>query len=346
VDQRLADGLRKLVEDRCSFDTGGVREPADLRKRLFERAAAARRELAEGVAFDRAGLVAELAVAEGLSEADLERALFADLRGAELLGAVASVAPARLVEDYERAQAQAVLLRAVAVRVVVRCRGAAAYRVLFRKLKFLRLLHTVRAGEDGRYEIEVEGPFSMFESVTAYGLRLAMLLPLLEECDEYALEADVRWGKRREALVFRLRGGAGDARGRRGGKPELPEELSALVRGLGELETPWRVREAPAILELPGVGLCVPDLELTHEGTGEVVYLEVLGYWSRDAVWKRVTLVEQGLATKILFAVSDKLRVSEAALGDELPGALYVYKRVMSARQVIARVEALAQRPG
>ena len=54
---------------------------------------------------------------------------------------------------------------------------------------------------------------------------------------------------------------------------------------------------------------------------GAPVYLEVLGFWSREAVWRRVELVERGLPHRILFAVSKHLRVSEAALDDELPGS-------------------------
>ena len=37
--------------------------------------------------------------------------------------------------------------------------------------------------------------------------------------------------------------------------------------------------------------------------------------------------------------------MSEDALGDDCPGALYVYKRAMNARAVLARAETLARRP-
>jgi predicted nuclease of restriction endonuclease-like RecB superfamily len=92
------------------------------------------------------------------------------------------------------------------------------------------------------------------------------------------------------------------------------------------------------------VGLTVPDL-VFDRGAGsarERVYLEVMGYWSRDAVWKRVELVQAGLSERIVFAVSARLRVSEDVLDGELPGALYVYKRTMSARAVAERLERLA----
>jgi hypothetical protein len=67
----------------------------------------------------------------------------------------------------------------------------------------------------------------------------------------------------------------------------------------------------------------------------------VLGYWSREAVWRRVELVEQGLGERILFAVSSRLRVSEAVLDAESPGALYVYKGVMSARSIERKLDEL-----
>jgi predicted nuclease of restriction endonuclease-like RecB superfamily len=88
--------------------------------------------------------------------------------------------------------------------------------------------------------------------------------------------------------------------------------------------------------------VCIPDLVFEHGTTGECVYLEVMGYWSRDAVWRRVELVQAGLDERVLFAVGQHLRVSEAALDDELPGALYVYKRTMVAKTIVERVEALA----
>ncbi len=46
----------------------------------------------------------------------------------------------------------------------------------------------------------------------------------------------------------------------------------------------------------------------------------------------------------MIFAVSKHLRVSEAALPDDLPAALYVYAHTMSARAVIDKADALLAR--
>lgn len=92
------------------------------------------------------------------------------------------------------------------------------------------------------------------------------------------------------------------------------------------------------------MGLCVPNLVFQREDS--VVHLEVMGYWSREAVWRRVELVQEGLAAPILFAVSSRLRVSEEVLAGDAPSALYVYKGTMSASAVAERIEALAARSG
>ena len=133
-DQKLAAGLWKLVEDRCELEAACPVPPEDLRREVFVRSAAVWRGLGPGDDFDRDAVLAEIAGAHGLAVDVIERGLFADLRAAHVLRAVAPTRPRHLVEDYQLAQAQAVLLRAVRVAVDVECAAAASYRALFRRL--------------------------------------------------------------------------------------------------------------------------------------------------------------------------------------------------------------------
>ena len=91
----------------------------------------------------------------------------------------------------------------------------------------------------------------------------------------------------------------------------LPDELQRFTTGFKKLGSAWKMRRASAPLHLPGKDICIPDFVCTHGETGRKVYLEVMGYWSREAVWRRVDLVERGLKEAVLFAVSERLRVSE-----------------------------------
>ena len=350
-EQRLARGLLKLVLDRCEFEEDAALDPIELRRTLFTRAATARRE-AEHAVFDRAAVVAALATERGVASDEIERALFADLADAHILRDARLLSPEALLAEHHLAQHQAVLLRALIVRATVWSATPVNYRYLFRKLKFLRLLHRIEAmPKHAGYRLHIDGPYSLFESVTKYGLQLALALPALMACDRWAIEADLRWGRERRPLRYAVRGSlAGEfsdrntASDREHSASALPDEVAALLQELSTLPGPWRPAQCNAILDLPGVGQCVPDLEFVHEQTGQTAYLEVLGFWSRDAVWKRIELARKGLPQAVVFAVSKHLRVSEAALDDELPAALYVYARVMNAHAVLKRVQEIATR--
>jgi predicted nuclease of restriction endonuclease-like RecB superfamily len=347
-ERRLGDGVLKLVSDRCVFETSAEIDPAELRADVFLRAIAARRAPDAGGRLAREVVLADAAGPRGLSVEELERALYADLHGAERLCSVTPVWPAHLAAGFDRAQVQAVLLRATQVVAEVSGSDAAGYRRLFHKLKFLRLLHTITTTKGG-YRVEIDGPFSLFQAVTKYGLQLAMALPAIAECGRWRIEAQVLWGKERRPVTFRAAGGD-DTRGERAehdnGASDLPDEIATLLARLAARDSDWIASPATAILDLPGAGLCIPDLVFRRRaGAGTPVYLEVLGYWSREAVWRRVELIERGLPHRILFAVSKHLRVSEAALADELPGSLYVYARSLDARAILERVEQLAARP-
>lgn len=335
-------GLKKLLEDRCTFENAPTVDPVALRREVFTRAAALRR--AGGLSLDeRARVLEESAGVVGVEASEVERALFADLKAAHVLVDVDVGSPVELVERYDLSQAQAVLLRAERVEARVRCKDPAAYRALFSRLKFLQLLFVVEPLDDG-YRLVIDGPLSLFTSSTRYGLKLALALPVLAACEACELRADVKWGKDRKARVFAWdkRDAPGFAVPVEGGLRDDVAALLEAVAGLGDVE--WVAEACAEVLHVPGAGLCVPDVVFTHRGTGERVFLEVMGFWSREAVWRRVELVEKGLQERVVFAVSSRLRVSEAALDEERVSALYVYKGVMSARGVLEKVGVVSGR--
>jgi uncharacterized protein len=222
----------------------------------------------------------------------------------------------------------------------VRAAEAASYRYLFRTLKFLRLLPVItRAPDRHGYTIEIDGPLSLFQASARYGLQLALALPAIAACDAWELEADLRWGAERRPLLFRLAGRAGAGTS---APPALPDELAAFVAAFERADTGWRIDREPAVLDLPGAGVCVPDLAFTRASDGARVFFELLGFWSRQAVFRRVDLVTAGLPHRILFAASKTLRVSEELLEAVPTAALYIFTRTISVRAVVQRLDQLA----
>ncbi len=349
-ERKLALGLRKLVKDACVFEGDETGDARELRRLVFVEAAGVRRALGPGEDFDRTSVLEGVAEARGAEESvdDLDRKLYSDLRQAHRLVEAPSMSGDALVERYEIAQAQAVLLRATRVTAEVECRDAVTYRYLFRQLKFRRLLHTIHHSKrfPGGYRIEIDGPYSLFSSVTKYGLQLALVFNAIQGCRRWAIDASLLWGRDRKPLAFRL---IGSTRSRareseEAGAGRFTDDVAKLLDGLERLETPWNAESNAEVLELPGLGLCVPDLRFVNGETGEVAYLEVMGFWSRDAVWKRVELVQAGLPHRIIFAVPKRLRVSESVLDGDLPGELYVYRGKMSPKVILNRLDVIADR--
>ena len=340
-EKKLLLALKKLALDDSTFDGNAAVDAPTLRREVFSRAVLARQALAIGARFDREAVLAEAAAALGIDAGALESGLYSDLRSAERLLKAPPYDADGLLARHARAEVQAVLLCSVRVVVEVRCASADQYRALFHKLKFRQLLFQMTAREDGGYRIEIDGPYSLFESVTKYGLELALLLPALEACDSVKLEAELRWGKKRDELRFLL-----DLQQAASSEPTPPrDDIQALLDAFAQ-STAWSADAAQEVLELPGIGLCVPDLSFTHRETGEVVLCEVLGFWNRAAVWRRIELVEQGLAAKIVFVVSARLRVSEELLDGADSAALYVYKGAINPKALERKLgELVATRP-
>ena len=335
-EKKLLSALKKLALDDSAFDGNAALDAPALRREVFSRAVIAREALPIGARFERALVIAETAALLGMTPEALESGLYSDLRSAERLLKAPAYDAQGLLARHARAEVQAVLLCSVRVVVEVRCASADQYRALFHKLKFRQLLFQMSTREGGGYRIEIDGPYSLFESVTKSGLELALLLPALEACDSVKLSADLRWGKKREKLSFALdltRAGAFE--------PNPPrDDVQALLDAFAD-STEWRAEAAQEVLELPGIGLCVPDICFTHQGTGEQVLCEVLGFWNRAAVWRRVELVEKGLSTKIVFVVSARLRVSEEVLDAADSAALYVYKGAINHKALARKLAEL-----
>ena len=295
--RKLAAGLRKLIEDGCVFDEESALDPIVVRRDVFLRATQSRRARDVLRPFERDAVIEAIAAAHGQPPAEIERALFADLRSEHVLRSAPLMDAASIVDASELGRAQAILLRAVRVRCDVKAGSPLAIRAFFAWLKFQRLLFTTERSAGGGFVVTIDGPFSMFESVTKYGLRLALVLPALRTLDTWTLTAEIRWGKERTPLSFAL---SSDDKATRPAPvahqpaQALSDDAQTLLEGLAALpKSRWKAEIATTLLDRPGLGVCIPDLVLRREGSPDPIYVEVLGFWSRDAVWKRKELVEE-----------------------------------------------------
>jgi hypothetical protein len=341
-EEKLFMGLRKLVLDACRFDAPLEVDPVAIRRELFGRAAAERLRLEPGDRLDRERILSDAGTALGISGAQVEQSLFGDLRGAAQMIEAPSLSPEELASQYEVAQIQGILLRAVRVTLLVTETSPEAYRLLFRKLKFRQLLFKIERLEGGQYRIEIDGPFSLFDSVTKYGQKLALLVPVLLLVHRCSLSAELRWGKERKKLTFNHEFSSHES----AEVDEASPEVSDLIERINEGKQGYVAGPDASLVDLPGVGVVVVDFFI-ETPKGARVLVEVLGFWSRDAVFRRVEWANARRAgsdrslVPVLFAVSSRLRVKDEVLDPDTSAALYVYKGRMSAKALCERAEAL-----
>ena len=181
--QIVHQGLAKLLEDRCEFEVVSGVPPEQLREEVFRAAAEQRRSCGTDLksvlpnSFDRDAVLRSVADPLGLTPAAVEQGLFADLKSEQRLVRFKDITSDHLLQRYNVALAQAVLLRSTGVHVYLRNEPPARYRQLFRLIKFHRLVcETERTGPDC-YALHLDGPLSLFSATQKYGLQLALFLP-------------------------------------------------------------------------------------------------------------------------------------------------------------------------
>lgn len=335
TDIRLTRGLAKVLADRAEFVVDAPLEPSLLRERVFTAAAAsgplARRAGPTGrrVAAD---VLAEVASELGTTPEVLSRALYADLKDEQVLAGVDLPEPKALLERYNVALVQAVLLKATSLGLRLASPDPKRVRQLYRALKFHGLMYRA-VREDHDWLLEVDGPLSLLQQSTRYGLQLALFFPTVLLGDSpWILEAEVRWGKRglrKQLQLSHTLGLVGTARDVGAWKSRVEQWFEERFR---ELDSGWDMTAGEA-LDLGGQELLVPDFTFTKGG--RKAHLDIVGWWRKGYLKRRLA----NLPPNVVLAVSRKL-AAEAA---ELPASVVSFAEVIPPKVVLERIEAVAR---
>ena len=338
----LIKGLEVVFDDASTFEGGGGAESVERRLALFEYAAKRRKEDAAGDTFDRDEILASFAATSGVDAEAIDRDLYADRKREERLVHAGFTNGEALVARWELGRVQALLLRATAITIELERSEPNALRKLLRALKFQQLLHVVEMQGESGAVIRIDGASSLFDATTKYGLRYALLVPAIIVAGASSIVAELKGRPSKsfcadEELLRSLRAEAS----RLAGEVPARGEVDDLLERFPALASRWTAERASRLIDLAGVTVCVPDLEFVRDD-GLRVAFELVGFWNRKAVWSRVEAVEQGLAAPVLFAVSERLRVSSEALPKEAPSALYVFKGTLRPKLVLEHLDRLA----
>lgn len=336
TDYKILRGLIKLLLDRTEFAAGVEAVPVDLRRAVFLKARSVHPVTDES---GRGGVIEETGGELGCAPEVVRANLYADLPKNQRLVEFEATDARALLELYNVAQAQALLYRCVRMRLGVEPQAAENYRELFGAIKTYRLIHTIRGSASGGYEIELDGPVSMFHRSQKYGIQMAVFLPALLLCKGWRMRAEIT-SRQSGTAYFEM---TSEGHALRSHYLSLPpyenpvrEKLSnAWVR----FESDWTLSESGEIINL-GAGAFIPDFVLRHEQQERAVYLEILGFWTPQHLKERLLELEASGFRHYLIAAWEELRGSREPLVTEPPHTI-IFKRSLDPATVELAVNKL-----
>jgi uncharacterized protein len=301
--------------------------PRRLRATLFELAATA------ATPADRDEVIARAARAIGLSPQALMRDLYADLPAERRLRACPGPPSAtELIERYNLALAQGVLLRCETLRV----RLEAQVRAVVRLARLQRLLCVARRNPLGHGTVlHLSGPLSLFHHTTKYGRAMAAWLPVLGRSPRWELEACCRIQGERRTWRASYRDPIATTRAPpRRFDSEVEERF---FRDLRRLTDRWQVlREADAV-QIGGHILC-PDFTLVDRQRQLRVDVEIVGFWTPEYVARKLALLRQLPADRRWVLCVDRELAAAFEAAPPL-GPIFPFQRRIPAAELLAFVE-------
>lgn len=316
---RVAAGVWQVERRRWRTTMDACVEPALVRAVTFELAARLSREEAIREASRRLAITPEV----------LLRTLFADRPGTRTrVAPPEQLTPAQLVDAYNLALAQALLIRSTAVAITV---SEHARRVVgYAKLR--GLLATFDETEEGALRIRLDGPLALFRPTTKYGRALADVLPALATTLDFRLRANLII--RHHPYLLELDASAPIPRVHRLSRRTDSAVEERLLRDLQRIGAPWTVRREAAAVKV-GRRLFFPDFMLEHP-SGSIL-VEVVGFWTEDYLDAKVRAL--AAIERPIIACVDVRHAQSSVLALQDTDSVLHFKRWVDAGALLALAE-------
>ena len=335
TDYKILRGLIKLLTDRCAFETQAPADPSEIRRALFLKAKESHPVVSEEV---RAQLFAEAARNFACEPEALADALYADLPENQRLVSFEQISPPDLLDLYNVAQAQALLYRAVEMRLWLDPQAPEGYREIFGAIKAHRLIHTVHGNAREGYEVRLDGPVSIFQRSQKYGIQMAVFLPALLLCDGWRMRAEIQ-AKRGHNALYELTSKQTRLRSHYlSVEPYANPVIEKLSANWSRAGVEWTLEPSAEVITL-GETAFIPDFVLKHV-SGARVFLEVLGFWTPEHLRERLLEFEHAGHTNFILAAWDELRGSRDPM-TSIPPNTIIFKTSLDPARVALMADQL-----
>ncbi len=345
TDYRVRRGLAHLLySECCEFSSVSLIEPSLARAEVFALAAKHRPTLATAAAtLDIQATIFTQNLSRPVSRANLEQSLYADLREAQVI-ALTAPTPEWLLERYNLAQAQGILYRASELLVTAHRNNPGQYKLLFKYLKLFGLMHRINGDPDAGYTIMLDGPSSLFQPSTRYGIAFAKFLPALLHVSRWTLQSKIQvrhYDGSRDQAEYTLDHTTSLKSHYSAGKMFDSLLEQSFASRFSQLETPWQLEREVDIVDLGGT-VMIPDFRLVHPD-GRSILLEIIGYWRAEYLERKLRKIQASERSDLILAVSQRLNLGkETAIKlERYNNQIIWFKGVLEPKNVLKLAERL-----
>jgi predicted nuclease of restriction endonuclease-like RecB superfamily len=344
TDYRVKRGLAYILKSSfCTFEVVSPLEPQMLRERVFSLAA-------KSVSSRESTQVTLNKIADELTQ-ELERevlleqvrnGLYADLSENKILTVFdAPIAP-DLLNRYNLSQVQGVFYKASQLVLNAHRNVPGEYKLLFRYLKLFQLMAYIEGDADHGFTITIDGPTSLFNSSTRYGLAIAKLIPALLHVTRWSLSSILQ---ARDAYTntwktgrFTLNSECGLVSHYPPGKPYDSMLEASFADKWDALKSGWALEREVDLIPIPG-SVMIPDFRLVHPD-GRTFLLEIVGYWRPEYLQKKFSQVRRAGRDDLILAISERLNLEKAGVKlNDVPGRIVWFKDKLLPKAVLAVME-------
>ncbi|MGL4619300.1 DUF790 family protein [Chroococcidiopsis sp.] len=339
-DYRLKRGLAYLLRSGfCEFEIVSPLEPPMLRERVFALAAQSPPSPQQShQVLEQLALQLSRELDKEVFPEQIRTGLYADLAENRIMTRFELPTPEALLHRYNLSQVQGVFYRASHLTLNAHRNVPGEYKLLFRYLKLFQLMAYIEGDADHGFTITVDGPASLFNPSTRYGLAIAKLIPALLHVTKWSLSAILQtrdfYTNNWKTGRFTLNSECGLVSHYPPGKPYDSMLEAAFVERWNATKTEWVLEREVDLIPIPG-SVMIPDFRLVHPD-GRVFLLEIVGYWRPEYLQKKFSQVRRAQSDNLILAISERLNLEKAGVKmNDVPARIVWFKDKLLPRDVL-----------
>ncbi|MCT7951443.1 DUF790 family protein [Ancylothrix sp. C2] len=344
TDYRIKRGIAHLLKSSFStFEIISPLEPIELRKRVFSLAAETTPspQATEKTLQKLATTLTEELKREVLP-IEIKTGLYADLNENKIFTQFENPTPQEILHRYNLSQVQGIFYRATHITLNAHRNNPGEYKLLFRYLKLFQLMAYIEGDADHGFTITIDGPTSLFQNSTRYGLALAKMLPALLHVTKWSLKATLQtkdfYTNEWKAGRFAIDSECQLVSHYPPGKPYDSMLEAAFAERWEALKTDWILEREVDLIPIPG-SVMIPDFRLVHPD-GRTYLLEIVGYWRPEYLQKKFAQVRRSECTNLILAISERLNLEKAGVNvRDVPAKVIWFKDKLLPKSVLDILE-------